>query len=86
MRLRRSQGRGRLFLHLEWRAIVRRKLPRLAGREGVASDVVLETAPWFYQEKPPLDGAFFIIESICVCIFTVEFGARLGVCMASRTP
>ena len=36
MRLRRSQGRGRLFLHLEWRAIVRRKLPRLAGREGVA--------------------------------------------------
>ena len=41
---------------------------------------VLETAPWFYQEKPPLDGAFFIIESICVCIFTVEFGARLGVC------
>ena len=22
---------------------------------------VLETAPWFYQEKPPLDGAFFII-------------------------
>lgn len=41
---------------------------------------VLETAPWFYREDPPLDGAFFIIESICVCIFTIEFGLRLGVC------
>ena len=41
---------------------------------------VLETAPWFYREDPPIDGAFFIIESICVCIFTIEFGLRLGVC------
>ena len=24
---------------------------------------VLETAPWFYREDPPLDGPFFIIES-----------------------
>ena len=46
---------------------------------------VLETAPWFYREDPPLDGAFFIIESICVCIFTIEFGLRLGVCRDRKT-